>query len=30
MTAHMRLTKTLVEFLRKALTNNALPGETQG
>src|SRR5258705_3259290 len=30
MTAHMRLTKTLVDSLRKALTNNALPGETQG
>ena len=30
MTAHMRLTKTLVDSLRKALTNNALPGETKG
>src|SRR5215210_4204120 len=30
MTAHMRLTKTLVDSLRKALTTNALPGETQG
>jgi glutamate dehydrogenase len=26
----MRLTKTLVDSLRKALTTNALPGETQG
>ena len=30
MTAHSRLAKPLVESLRKALTSNALPGETQG
>src|SRR5215213_6841175 len=30
MTAHVRLAKPLVESLRKALTGNALPGETQG
>ncbi|MGZ2412021.1 glutamate dehydrogenase [Sphingomonas sp. F9_3S_D5_B_2] len=30
MTAHTRLAKPLVESLRKALTGNALPGETQG
>src|SRR5689334_5281274 len=28
MTAHMRLAKPLVDSLRKALTQNALPGET--
>ena len=28
MTAHMRLAKPLVESIRKALTQNALPGET--
>jgi glutamate dehydrogenase len=30
MTAHMRLARPLVEQLRKALTLNALPGETRG
>src|SRR5512147_108613 len=30
MTAHMRLAKPLVDSLRKALTLNALPGETRG
>ena len=30
MTAHMRLAKPLVDSLRKALTQNALPGETHG
>src|SRR3712207_6586329 len=30
MTAHSRLAKPLVEALRKALTRNALPGETRG
>src|SRR5215213_8109735 len=30
MTAHVRLAKPLVESLRKALTGNALPGETHG
>ena len=30
MTAHMRLAKPLVDSLRKALTGNALPEETQG
>jgi glutamate dehydrogenase len=30
MTAHTRLAKPLVEALRAALTQNALPGETQG
>ena len=28
MTAHTRLAKPLVESLRKALTRDALPGET--
>ena len=30
MTAHTRLDPPLVESIRKALTGNALPGETQG
>lgn len=30
MTAHQRLDPPLVESIRKALTGNALPGETQG
>ena len=30
MTAHSRLAKPLVDSLRKALTQNALPGETRG
>ena len=30
MTAHMRLAKPLVDSLRKALTEHALPGETHG
>ena len=30
MTAHSRLAKPLVDSLRKALTENALPGETRG
>jgi glutamate dehydrogenase len=30
MTAQPRLPKTLVEFIRAALTTNALPGETEG
>src|SRR4029079_4791084 len=30
MTAHQRLDAPLVESIRKALTGNALPGETQG
>src|SRR5437588_5329958 len=30
MTAHQRLDPPLVEAIRKALTGNALPGETQG
>src|SRR5438270_2999847 len=30
MTAHSRLPQPLVESIRKALTRNALPGETQG
>src|SRR5690242_7183541 len=30
MTAHTRLDPPLVEAIRKALTGNALPGETQG
>ncbi len=30
MTAHTRLARPLVSSLRKALTSNALPGETQG
>src|SRR3954453_558004 len=30
MTAHERLDPPLVESIRKALTGNALPGETQG
>ena len=30
MTAHTRLPQPLVESIRKALTRNALPGETQG
>ena len=30
MTAHTRLAKPLVDSLRKALTQNALPGETAG
>ncbi|MBA2635155.1 MAG: NAD-glutamate dehydrogenase, partial [Sphingomonas sp.] len=30
MTAHSRLPKTVVDSLRAALTNNALPGETDG
>ena len=30
MTAHVRLAKPLVDQLRKALTQNALPGETNG
>ena len=30
MTAQPRLPKTLVDFIRSALTTNALPGETQG
>ena len=30
MTAHTRLAKPLVESLRKALTRDALPGETHG
>src|SRR5689334_7829262 len=30
MTAHSRLAKPLVESLRKALTEHALPGETRG
>ena len=30
MTAHSRLDPPLVESIRKALTGNALPGETQG
>ena len=30
MTAHTRLAQPLVESIRKALTRNALPGETQG
>ena len=30
MTAHTRLDPPLVESIRKALTRNALPGETQG
>ncbi len=30
MTAHTRLAPTLVDSIRKALTRNALPGETQG
>ena len=30
MTAHTRLPQPLVESIRKALTQNALPGETQG
>ena len=29
MTAHMRVPQPLVESIRKALTRNALPGETQ-
>ena len=30
MTAHMRLARPLVSSIRKALTQNALPGETEG
>ena len=30
MTAHMRLARPLVSSIRKALTKNALPGETEG
>jgi len=30
MTAHMRLARPLVSSIRKALTQNALPGETHG
>ena len=30
MTAHTRLDPPLVESIRKALTGNALPGETHG
>jgi hypothetical protein len=30
MTAHSRLAKPLVDSLRKALTDHALPGETRG
>ena len=30
MTAHSRLPQPLVESIRKALTRNALPGETHG
>ena len=30
MTAHTRLDPPLVESIRKALTGNALPGETKG
>src|SRR5947209_18828313 len=30
MTAHQRLDPPLVESIRKALTGNAIPGETQG
>ena len=30
MTAYMRLARPLVSSIRKALTQNALPGETEG